>query len=150
VKKVVQKVVAFVVHNGCVAVLRQGDEDSGLQVPAGTLRNGEEPADGALREAIEETGLSGLRIVRLLGRYRWDISPVRAEIQDRFVFQVAVDDPPPQRWVSYELHDGTRPPTALRFSWLPLDDPELDTLVVGQGTFLDRVTPEPAEPAQAG
>jgi 8-oxo-dGTP diphosphatase len=139
VKIVVKKVVAFVLYEGSVAVFRQDDEDSGLQVPAGTLREGEDPEAGALREAQEETSLTRLRVVRFLGRYQWDISPIREEIQDRHVFQLAVDDPPPRGWVSYELHDGLHPPTTLRFCWLPLGDPELDTLVVGQGTLLQRV-----------
>ncbi|MBB4965764.1 NUDIX hydrolase [Saccharothrix violaceirubra] len=131
--------VAFVVHDGRVAVFTQDDEDSGLQVPAGTLRDGERPEEGALREAVEETGLAGLRLVGFLGRYRWDISPIREEVQDRHVFQFAVDVPPPARWDSAELHDGQRAPTPLHFRWLPLDDPGLAELVVGQGTLLDRV-----------
>jgi 8-oxo-dGTP pyrophosphatase MutT (NUDIX family) len=49
-----------------------GGAAPGLQVPAGTLRQGEDPAAGALREAQEETGLAGLRLVRFLGSYEWD------------------------------------------------------------------------------
>jgi len=139
VTEVVAKVVAFVLHEGRVAVFRQDDEDSGLQVPAGTLRDGEDPADGALREAREETGLAGVRVVRFLGRYRWDISPIREEIQDRYVFQLAVDVTPPDAWTSQETHDGQRPPTDLHFTWLPLGAPELDDLAVGLATFLGRV-----------
>ncbi|SDN00283.1 8-oxo-dGTP pyrophosphatase MutT, NUDIX family [Lentzea albidocapillata subsp. violacea] len=141
-KSTVQKVVAFVVHEGRVAVFRQDDDDSGLQVPAGTLRPGEDPAAGALREATEETGLPGLRVVEHLGRYQFDISPIREEIQDRHVFHLAVDQRPPERWDSSEEHDGQRPPTPLHFYWLPFGDPELDELVVGQGTLLDKITAE--------
>lgn len=147
-KKVVEKVVAFVLHGDRVAVFRQDDDDSGLQVPAGTLRDGEEPADGALREAQEETGLTGLRVMHYLGTYEWDISPIREEIQRRHVFQLAVDGTPPGIWTSQELHDGERLPTNLYFSWLPLGHPELADLVVGQGTFLDRV--RPVAPSKGG
>ncbi|MFE9287975.1 NUDIX hydrolase [Streptomyces olivaceus] len=139
-KKTVQKVVAFVVHEGRVAVFRQDDDDSGLQVPAGTLRAGEDPEVGALREAQEETSLAGLRVVEHLGRYQWDISPIREEIQDRYVFLLTVDEQPPERWDSFEMHDGQRPPTPLHFYWLPLNGPELGELVVGQGTLLDKIT----------
>ncbi|KAK0639463.1 NUDIX hydrolase [Cercophora newfieldiana] len=138
-KKVVKKVIAFVVHDGAVAVFRHDDESCGLQVPAGTLRDGESPEAGALREAEEETGLSGLRTVSFLGRYQWDISPIREEIQDRYVYLLAVDGPVPERWESFENHDGTLPPTPFHFFWLPLGSPELNELVVGQGTFLDTV-----------
>ncbi|KAK5652022.1 hypothetical protein OQA88_10925 [Cercophora sp. LCS_1] len=138
-KRVVQKVVAFVVRDGAVAVFRHDDEDAGLQVPAGTLREGEDPEAGALREAEEETGLSGLRTVRFVGRYQWDISPIREEIQDRHVYLLAVDGPVPERWESFENHDGTQPPTPFHFFWLPLGSPELDELAIGQGKYLDVV-----------
>ncbi|GAA0571976.1 hypothetical protein GCM10010172_65630 [Paractinoplanes ferrugineus] len=143
-KKVVPKVVAFVLHGDEIAVFRQDDEDSGLQVPAGTLRDGEEPAAGALREAVEETGLNGLEVTAFLGRYQFDISPIREEIQDRFVFQLSVPLGQEREWINYEMHDGERPPTRLRFSWLPLGHPELSELVVGQGTFLNLVHPRDA------
>jgi len=39
----VQKVAVFVIHDGGVAVFRQDDDDAGLQVPAGTMREGEDP-----------------------------------------------------------------------------------------------------------
>jgi 8-oxo-dGTP pyrophosphatase MutT (NUDIX family) len=145
VKKTVAKVVAFVLHGDRIAVFRQDDADAGLQVPAGTLREGEEPAAGALREAREETSLAGLRIVRFLGSYEWDISPIRDEIQHRYVFQLAVDTPSPEVWTSQELHDGEKAPTDLYFGWLPLGHPALTELVVGQGTLLDQVRPEPRE-----
>jgi hypothetical protein len=46
----------------------------------------------------------------------------------------------PEKWVHHELHDGTQPPTAFCFFWLPLGHPDLDTLVVGQGDLLDQVS----------
>lgn len=65
---VVQKVVAYVVHDRRVAVFVHLDDvepvyESGLQVPAGTVHHGEDPRDAVLREAFEETGLPGLRVV---------------------------------------------------------------------------------------
>ncbi len=40
---------------------------AGIQLPAGTVDPGESPADAALREAWEETGLADLRVHRSLG-----------------------------------------------------------------------------------
>ena len=39
---------------------------AGLQLPAGTVEDGEDPEAAALREAAEETGLSDLELARLL------------------------------------------------------------------------------------
>lgn len=138
-KKVVQKVIAFIIRDGALAVFRQDDPGAGIQVPAGTLRAGEDPEAGALREAEEESGLSGLRVIRFLGRYQWDISPIREEIQDRHVYLLAVDGPVSERWEGCENHDGERDPTPFHFYWLPLGSSELDELAIGQGTFLDLV-----------
>ena len=65
------KVIAYIVRSdSLVAFVHENDADplfeSGLQVPAGTMHDGEEPAAAVLREAFEETGLAGLRIVRYL------------------------------------------------------------------------------------
>ena len=142
-KPVIRKVLAYVVWDGRLLVFRHRDHpDAGLQVPAGTVRDTESVEVAVLREAQEETGLPGLAIRRFLGRYEFDIAPYRDEIQDRFVFQLDVGQEPPKEWVHHELHDGLQPPTAFCFYWLPLDDPELDELVVGQGALLSQLQSE--------
>ena len=139
-KPVVQKVLAYVVWDGKLLVFRHRDHpEAGLQVPAGTVRDGEPVEAAVLREAHEETGLSGLAVTRFLGRYPFDISPYRDEIQERFVFQLDVAEPPPPQWLHHEMHDGLESPTAFCFYWLPLGDPQLDELVVGQGALLDQL-----------
>lgn len=145
-KVTVGKVVCYVVDRGRLLVFLHRDHpEAGLQVPAGTIRRDEIPEDAALREAGEETGLAGLVVVRFLGRVSYDISPIREEIQDRHVFQLAITEPAPERWTHHELHDGLQPPTAFCFFWLPLGHPELDALVVGQGVMLDKIAaPSPS------
>ena len=44
-----------------------------LQIPGGTIEPGEEPAEAALREAVEETGLTTLKLGRLLGDEVYDM-----------------------------------------------------------------------------
>ncbi|HEU4424576.1 MAG TPA: NUDIX domain-containing protein, partial [Pilimelia sp.] len=65
-----QKVVAYIVRDGRLLVFVHADDQhfdqSGLQVPAGTVRDGEPPKDAVLREAFEETSLAGLRVERYL------------------------------------------------------------------------------------
>lgn len=61
----VAKVLCYVVRDGQLLVFRHRDyPEAGVQVPAGTLHEGEDPAVGALRETEEETGHRGFRIVR--------------------------------------------------------------------------------------
>ena len=43
---------------------------AGVQVPAGTIEPGESPKHAVMREAREETGLAGLKYVRLM--FTWD------------------------------------------------------------------------------
>ncbi len=139
-KPTVGKVVCYVIDQGRVLVFRHQDHpEAGLQVPAGTIRPGEDPERAALREATEETGLGGLSVVRFLGRVAHDISPIREEIQDRHVFHLAPTGAVPEEWTHHERHDGEQPPTAFSFFWLPLGHPDLDTLAAGQGALLHRV-----------
>ncbi|WP_433346972.1 NUDIX domain-containing protein [Micromonospora sp. CA-111912] len=88
-KVVVDKVLCYVVREGRLLVFRHTDysyEQVGVEVPGGTVRVGEAPEDAALREAREETGLTGFRVVRKLGEVEYDITPLRSEIQYRHVF----------------------------------------------------------------
>lgn len=72
-----------VAHPGAVAIVpvtddrqivlirqyRQAAGQTLLEIPAGTLEDGEAPEACAVRELAEETGLSAGRLVRLIGSY---------------------------------------------------------------------------------
>lgn len=115
--------VAYVVRDGQLLVFRHRDVDlaiAGVQVPAGTIREGERPEDAVLREATEETGLRRLRLVRALGVEAYDVRPGRNEIHERHFFQLATDEPVQHEWLWFEQHDGEDAPTAFLCYWLPL------------------------------
>lgn len=119
------KVLCYIVRDGRLLVFRHVDydlEQVGIQVPAGSIRQGESPEDAALREAHEET------------------SPYRYEIQHRHVFQLQVHEPTQQRWPSQELHDGQQPPTRLECFWIPLRNAHV--LQAGQGALIGAIAEE--------
>ena len=133
-----QKVVCYIVRAGRLLVFKHLDqpwEVTGLQVPAGSIKADESPEEAALREASEETGLTGLRLVRRLGATRYDLAPARPEVQLRHVFHLELDDEAPERWVSHET-DADDDTGTHRFEcfWIPLAQGHV--LAAGQGALL--------------
>lgn len=129
-----QKVVAYVRRGGDLLVFVHVDDtdplwQSGLQVPAGSLHPGEKPADGALREAAEETGLTDLTVVRVLGAD--EVAWPGRRIQRRHFVQLATDDER-DGWEHLAPDEGG---LARRFrcSWLPVAQAPL--LAAAQGVF---------------
>jgi 8-oxo-dGTP pyrophosphatase MutT (NUDIX family) len=75
VTRMLEKVTAFVVRRN-----PRGDEllllehpFAGIQIPAGTVEEGETPEDAVHREAAEETGLSGIALRASLGSDDWNL-----------------------------------------------------------------------------
>lgn len=132
--QVEQKVVVYVRRGDDLLVFVHVDDteplwESGLQVPAGSLQPGETAVDAALREAAEESGLTDLRAVRVLGADEV-VWPGR-RVQRRHFVQLATDDER-DGWEHLAPDEGgeARP---FRFSWLPITDAPL--LAAGQGAF---------------
>lgn len=134
------RVICYIVRNERLLVFRHTGysyEQVGIQVPAGSIKQGESPEDAALREAQEETGLAGFTIVSKLGEAEYDMSPYRFEIQHRHFFHLELADATPERWASQEDHDNTQAPTRLECFWLPLGSAHI--LQAGQGALLNRL-----------
>ena len=132
----VKKVLAYITRGDELLVFSHRDfSAAGLQVPAGTVEMGERPLDAALREVREESGLTEVKVVALLGNYLHSASH-RAEMHDRYVYHLEPTGPVESTWLHYEAHpSGGGPPIAFSFSWMKLDDPELK-LAGGQGDLL--------------
>jgi 8-oxo-dGTP diphosphatase len=128
--------------------------EAGLQVPASTLEDGENPADGALREAREESGLACLEMAGFLGEQVRDMRDVgRHELHHRYFFHVRCTGLPPERWRNHEaypsgqvaagrVHD--RPLFELFWVRLPGGVPALTTdhdLYLGR--LVERLAPRP-------
>lgn len=136
-----QKVIAYIVKNDRVLVIRHADlplEQTGLQVPAGTIKSGEMPEQAVLRESYEETGLKNLRIVNYLGAGEYDMRPYADAIHVRHYFHLTSDnDKVPEKWEWQETHDGIGTPTRFELYWIDLEQSHV--LAGGQAAFIGRI-----------
>jgi 8-oxo-dGTP pyrophosphatase MutT (NUDIX family) len=135
-------VVASIVRDGRLLVFVHADDDSfdqsGVQVPAGTVRDGELPEDAVLREAFEETGLRGLHIQCYLGAGEYDMRPYADAVHVRHYFQLRLDaDDVPERWIAHERGDGDGDPIRFGLYWIPLAHAHV--VAAGQAAFLGRM-----------
>ena len=108
---------------------------TGVQVPAGTVRDGEDPADAVLRETREETGYDCFAVCAALGTAEYRVG---TDTHLRHFFAVDPTEGLPECWDAAELHDGLRPPTPLTFLWIPVTDGHV--LAAGLGARLHDLT----------
>ena len=141
-KQIKKKVVIYVIKNNKLLVFRHTDfsyEEVGVQVPAGSIKEAENPETAALRELKEETGYDCFQIVGSapLGIDRYDITPYRQEIQERYFFLATPTKNLPERWLSEEKHDGKQEPTRFECFWIPISRGHI--LQAGQGSMLNKI-----------
>ena len=126
-----RKVYAYITHRDCVLVFTHpGAPEAGIQVPGGSLEEGEDPEAGALREAMEETGRNDLQVERFLGRVVRDMTDYGMdEVHDRHFYHLRCTGEPPECWGHGEFtpSDGSPGPIPFDFFWLHLaaDTPDL-------------------------
>jgi 8-oxo-dGTP pyrophosphatase MutT (NUDIX family) len=122
--RVSEKVYAYITQGEQLLVFRHVDApEAGIQVPGGTVHPGESRPEAVLREAFEETGLSGLEIVAKLGDTWFELAAYgRAdEVHRRHFFHLSTSAPLPATWQHEERHPSTGgPPILFAFSWMPL------------------------------
>lgn len=140
----IRKVFAYITHGNRLLVLTHPEApEAGIQVPAGTVEDGEEPEAAVLREALEETGLMGLTLVGFLGEQERDMADYgRDELHHRRFYYLKCTDDPPNTWRHRELDasDGTGP-VEFEFSWVRLTD-EIPELTSDNGVMLSRLLEE--------
>ncbi len=133
----VRKALAYCIDGDRLLVLRHvdfGPEEVGIQVPGGSIRDGESPVAAALRELVEETGRTEFALVADLGMDAYDITPHRDEVQERHFVLFRPTAALPGRWSCEEAHDGVGAPTRLEAFWIPLA--RAHVLQAGQGQRL--------------
>ena len=75
--EILNKVYAYITRQEQLLVFRHVDFlEVGIQVPGGTVEEGEPPDVAVMREASEETSLEGLRPASYLGEFKWRSSGI--------------------------------------------------------------------------
>src|SRR5437762_4732262 len=87
--KTVRKAFAYITHADRLLLFRHPNNPAaGIQVPAGTMEDGETPAEAVMREAEEESGLTDLTLVSLLEVVLFDRRPSLDEVHERHFFHL--------------------------------------------------------------
>jgi ADP-ribose pyrophosphatase YjhB (NUDIX family) len=99
------KVMLYIVAEGRLLMFRRPLlADQGLQVPGGTVEPGESLEQAALREAVEETGLTDLRLEAFLGTAEYVTRDPPGVVHLRHFFHLSRPRAEPASWRHAEAH----------------------------------------------
>ncbi len=135
------KVVAYITRekNGTRELLVFAHPDfpeAGIQVPAGTIEDGETPEQALFRELTEETGFAGFALVRHIATYDYVYEPTQ-ERSRRHVYHLTAPASWPDAWQHGERF-GTPEQITFDFFWVPLSS--CPTLMAGLGDYLSEIS----------
>lgn len=136
-----EKVAAYITWGGRLLVFREPRHpEAGVQIPGGTVEEGEPPGEAVLREATEESGLTGLRVKRYLGSGIYDFRHLGYGVFRRHFYHIEFLGEAPDRWIGHEEapSDGTPSPIELEFYWIDLADGGA-CLAGEQGDFISEI-----------
>ena len=115
-----KKVFAYITHGHRLLVFSHPNSPTaGIQVPAGTMKAGEDPENAVMREAFEETGLTDLTLCDYLGLCDFDV-PGRDEVHRRRFYHLRCNNSPPEIWRHGETSGGMHAPIVFELFWVPL------------------------------
>jgi 8-oxo-dGTP diphosphatase len=141
-----RKAFAYITHGNRLLLFSHPDAPAaGIQVPAGTIEEGEAPDRAVMREAFEETGLPDLELARFLGEQIRTMADCGIdEVHHRFFFHLKCTSDPPATWHRYEMAPadvGAEPPL-FEFFWVHLPD-GVPELFADHGYFLQALADTP-------
>lgn len=119
------KVYAYIVQDNELVVFTQPHApEAGVQVPGGSVEADETLEAAVLREALEETGLQGLEVIRYLGEQVRDMRDYgKDELHHRHFYHLACAQVIQQHWhwVEQSPSDGSREPILFTLYRTPLE-----------------------------
>lgn len=136
-----RKAYAYITHNNRLLVFTQPDfPEAGIQVPGGSIEADETPEQGAIREAHEESGLTGLILGEFLGdRMNEVIVDQEYQHQHGHYFHVICPYNPPETWEHGEFDNSNGDPTPVRFAFYWVDLDSVPPLQGNRGAFLNEL-----------
>lgn len=120
-----------------VLVFEQNTLGAGIQIPKGTVEDGETPLEAVLREMVEETGLTNLKVKGLIAQdYAEHYS---GAIHKRYFYHLLSNESRPT-WQHNPtgLNEGN-----LRFTFYWIEENDNVVLAKGHGDYLYRVLKNP-------
>lgn len=136
-----RKVFAYITRGDRLLVFREsGFPEAGIQVPAGTVEAHESLDEAVMREASEETGLTGFILVRFLGEHMRDMTEFgKDELHHRHFYHLRYDGETPSTWLHTEPDpDHGDHVVPFEFTWVRLLD-EVPVLIADHGAMLPRL-----------
>jgi len=138
----IQKALVYATNSRGLLVFEEPDfPEVPLQIPGGTVEEGEPVADAARREFEEETGMIGRTGFRLLGdSYRPFERDRKLHTLHRTYFHLSLEDDVPVTWDHFEdTPFGGGPPVLFRFFWIGVEAARA-RLDLGSGEMLGRLS----------
>ena len=140
--RIIKKVIAYITDNNRLLVFAHPESpEAGIQVPAGTVKDGEVVEAAVMREAREETGLSYLKREAFLGEYQLDMTPYgKSEIHHRYFYHLTCTETPANEW-----RHGEYDPTETKVDYIPFDfywvdlDSDIPELAGEQDKLIDKL-----------
>ena len=138
--RIVRKAVAYITRNGRVLFFRAKEALTlGAELPGGTLLAGEDPVEGVLREAREETGFTAFGVPRPLGVVNYDPNDGKGEVHERHFFELPLLVVAPATW-ERAVEEGNG---LFTFSFFWVDGTTVpEDVYPGHDVFLEHVLPK--------
>ncbi|PCR92431.1 NUDIX hydrolase [Natrinema ejinorense] len=113
----VQKACAYITRDTDELLVFEGPGHDGLQIPKGTLEDGESPREALFREVLEESGLGTLNGTRHLTTDVWTRREEPPKRYVRHFFHATVHEPR-DRWTHTVTDGGGEHGAEFEFRWV--------------------------------